>query len=69
MPKFQVYCTWTMDGIVEVEAPDLESAITEVELNGELPEGTYLDSSFEVVREITEDLNMEAIESASEGDS
>lgn len=58
MPKFRLYCSWTMNGIVEVEAPDLDSAITDMELSEELPDGEYQDSSFEVVREITEALNV-----------
>lgn len=54
MPKFRLYCSWTMNGIVEVEAPDLDSAITDMELSEELPDGEYQDSSFEVVREVQE---------------
>jgi hypothetical protein len=68
MPKFKVYCSWAMDAIVEIEASNLEAAITKVEISGGLPEGTYIDSSFEVGREITENINQDTIENASEGD-
>jgi len=47
MPKFKIPVSWTMVADMVIEAETLEDAIHEAE-DGELPEGEYCDSSFEI---------------------
>jgi hypothetical protein len=57
--KYQIYATWAMSTIVEVEADSFEGAVSKV-VNDEIEldldsEGDYVDSSFQVLREFCED--------------
>jgi hypothetical protein len=59
--KYNVYTTWSMAAVVEVEAQTLEEAIAKVE-NDEVivnvdEDGEYVDNSFEVVREVSDGFN------------
>jgi hypothetical protein len=47
MPKYRIPIEWIVDATIVVEADNLEAAITAAEL-GPMPEGTYMDGSFEV---------------------
>jgi hypothetical protein len=60
MPKFKVACSWTMIDEFEVEADTLEEAICKVEdnENNAFPlKGEYLDDSFEINHDVTQELN------------
>lgn len=64
--KYKVYATWSMGVIVEVEAASLDEAIEkvekdEIEINVE-EDGEYVDSSFEVIREVSIEFNDERTE-------
>ena len=52
MPKYKIPVSWVMTDEIDVEANSLEEAIQKVEESNELPDGEYLDSSFEVNREL-----------------
>ncbi len=66
MKKWKVPVVWKMSGFVEIEAPTLEKALETVKRDPhiELPEGEYVDSSFDVgmdgdidiIRELYNDL-------------
>lgn len=47
MPKFIIPVSWTMIADMEVEADDLEDAVSKAE-EAPLPEGEYCDGSFEI---------------------
>lgn len=52
MAKYHIPVFWQMFGWVEVEANSLADAVREVESDETpLPEGTYVDASFEVEHE------------------
>ena len=63
MPKFKVAVQWTEIGEFEVEANSLDEAIAKVEENenDEYPTskagGEYVDDSFEVNMDVTQELN------------
>jgi hypothetical protein len=58
MSKFNVLVSWTVCAEVSVEADTLKEAIQQVEDMPGLPEdGEYLDGSFEVNVEATEEVN------------
>jgi hypothetical protein len=62
MGKFyEIPCSWEVYGTVEVEAADLDEAIAKVEADDfPLPnKASYVDASFEVDRDIAEELNKE----------
>jgi hypothetical protein len=58
---YEIPCSWEVYGTVEVEADSLDEAITKVEADDfPLPNKTsYVGASFEVDREIAEELNKE----------
>ncbi len=58
MNKYKVSVEWMMVAFIEVEASSIEEAISIVENeDGSLPEGSYLDDSFQVNKEVTIELN------------
>jgi hypothetical protein len=59
--SYEIPCSWEVYGIVEVEADNLDEAVTKVEADDfPLPhEASYVDGSLEVDREIAEELNKE----------
>jgi hypothetical protein len=58
MAKYTVSVEWVMYTDVDVEAESLDEAIRLVEAMPDLPkDGEYLNRSFKVNREITEELN------------
>ncbi len=58
MNKYKVSVEWVMVAFIEVEASSMEEAISIVENEDEsLPEGDYLDDSFQVNKEVTIELN------------
>lgn len=63
MPKFNVHYQYLMVGYFEVKAATLEEAINKVEENGEFVVEVHrddqLDDSFEVNRQVTEEMNEE----------
>lgn len=58
MKEFQIPCTWTMHAMIRVPADSLDQALNKV-LDSEecLPEGRYLEDSFEVNKEEAKMLN------------
>ena len=58
---YEIPCSWEVYGTVEVAANSLDAAIEKVEEEGfPLPSrSSYVDGSFEVDREIAEELNEE----------
>lgn len=62
--RFLIACDWMESGEMYVEADTLEEAIEKAEESDEIPDGTYIDGSFQVNREITEVLD--SIEKAEE---
>jgi len=58
---YEIPCSWQVYGTVEVAANSLDAAIEKVEDEGfPLPSrSSYVDGSFEVDREIAEELNEE----------
>ena len=56
---YEIPCSWQVYGTVEVAANSLDAAIEKVEDEGfPLPSrSTYIDGSFEVDRDIAEDIN------------
>lgn len=58
MNKYKVSVEWIMFTTLEVEASSMEEAISIVENeDGSLPDGDYLDDSFQVNTQITKELN------------
>ena len=65
MQYYSIACTWTETGTIAVKAETLEEAIIEVESKNNvnpLPNGEYLDDSFEVDYETSELLDNARIE-------
>ena len=56
MKKFKVAVQWMMTATIEVEAEDIEDAI-DIAADADLPEGEFLEDSFEVCDEMTHELN------------
>lgn len=59
MPTYKIACTWQVYGELNIDAPTLEKAI-EIAEDGDTPlptESDYVDSSFEVDVQMTEELN------------
>jgi xylose isomerase len=59
MPTYKIACTWQVYGELDIDAPTLDKAI-EIAEDGDtsLPvESDYVDSSFEVDIQMTEELN------------
>lgn len=59
MPTYKIACTWQVYGELNIDAPTLEKAI-EIAEDGDTPlptESDYVDSSFEVDIQMTEELN------------
>lgn len=56
MQTFQVYATWTMTETFTVQAETLDEAIQIAEDHG-LTSGEYLEGSFKVDREFSEELS------------
>ena len=60
MKKFVIPVQWIMFADVEIEADSLNEAIDIVNLQyPELPEGEYVDDSFEVNKELVYEMNNE----------
>ena len=58
MNKYKVAVEWMMFSFIEVEAASMEEAISIVENeDSSLPDGDYLDDSFQVNTEITAEIN------------
>ena len=57
MAKFIIPCSWEMYGKIEIEANTLQEAIEKAN-EAPLPEGNYVDSSFEVDTEVLYDENI-----------
>ena len=57
MAKYTIAVEWIMHDFIEVDADSLQSAIQKAQEHDELPNGDYLDGSFEVNVEITRELN------------
>ena len=59
MPTYKIACTWQVYGELIIDAPTLEKAL-EIAEDGDTPlptESDYVDSSFEVDIQMTEELN------------
>jgi hypothetical protein len=59
MPTYKIACTWQVYGELDIEASNLEEAITIAE-DGHTPlpvESEYVDSSFEIDYPMTEEIN------------
>lgn len=56
MAKFRVAVEWVMMAEQEFEADSLEDAIQQAE-EAPLPKGTYVDGSFQINPEVTDQLN------------
>lgn len=59
MPTYKIACTWQVYGELNIDAPTLEKAL-EIAEDGDTPlptESDYVDSSFEVDVQMTEELN------------
>ena len=59
MPTYKIACTWQVYGELEIDAPTLDEAMIIAE-DGDTPlptESDYVDSSFEVDVQMTEQLN------------
>jgi hypothetical protein len=59
MPTYKIACLWQVYGELDIDAPTLEKAI-EIAEDGDTPlpvESDYVDSSFEVDIQMTEELN------------
>ena len=46
--KYQIPCTWSVCGMLEIEAESLDEAIIEAEISPLPVESDYIDGSFEV---------------------
>ena len=58
MNKYKVAGEWMMFSFIEVEASSIEEAISIVENeDSSLPDGDYLDDSFQVNTQITAEIN------------
>jgi hypothetical protein len=59
MPKFKVAVSWEMYGVVEVEAESVEDAILIVNMDNDipLPDGDYVDDSFQANEDVTIEMN------------
>lgn len=58
MNKYKVAVEWMMFSFIEVEASSIEEAISIVENeDSSLPDGDYLDDSFQVNTQITAEIN------------
>jgi hypothetical protein len=58
MNKYKVAVEWMMFSFIEVEAASMEEAISIVENeDSSLPDGDYLDDSFQVNTQITTEIN------------
>lgn len=68
MPVFEIPCTWMVEGIMTIDAEDIDDAF-EIAEERELPDfPEYVDDSFEINRNYAYDLNDEVIrEVAREG--
>ena len=54
--KYKIPCSWIMYGFAEVEADSFDEAVEIVESSEtNLPEGSYVEASFEVDHEVLED--------------
>jgi hypothetical protein len=59
MPKYRIPFAWSMFAIVEVEAENVDDAIQQVE-DANLPEGSYVEGSFEIDHDYLHCLNKRA---------
>lgn len=57
MKVYKVAVEWTMTKTLLIEADDLDDAIAQAEEDGEAKEGEYLDESFTVNNDLSEELN------------
>lgn len=57
MNKYKIPCFWQMYAIMTVEADSLEEAIDIAENESELPDGNYVDGSFEVDHDVLDEWN------------
>ena len=57
--KYQIPCTWSVCGVLEIEAESLDEAIIEAEISPLPVESDYIDGSFEVNEPMLEFYNKE----------
>jgi len=60
MAKFIIASQWIMVAETEVEANSLQEAIDLIS-NSDIPDGEYLDDSFEINKEVTEMCNKDVL--------
>ncbi len=51
MKIYKIPCTWMCCGAMNIQAESLEDAIQLTRERGELPQGSYIDDSFEIDQE------------------
>lgn len=56
---YRIPCTWQEYGVMEIEATSLEEAVEIAESESRLPDGSYVEASFEVNHEMLEFFNGE----------
>ena len=56
--KYRIPCFWSIGGVMEVEAKSLQEALDLAE-NAPLPEGNYMEDSFEIDFNFLQDFNPE----------
>jgi len=57
--KYKIPCTWSVCGVLEIDAASLEEAIIEAEIAPLPTESDYIDGSFEVNEPMLEFYNKE----------
>ena len=60
MKTFNIPCTWSMSGMMIIEANTLKEAVDLAEKHEPLPDGEYMSDSFEVAYEALHHYNEEA---------
>ena len=53
--KYTIPCSWQMYGYLKIQAESLEEAIKLAENDYNLPDGSYVEASFEVDYEVLEE--------------
>lgn len=59
--EFEIACSWRVEATMTVKAKSLEEAINIAYNTTTLPEGLYVEGSFQVSREFTKVLNEDVI--------
>ena len=59
--EFEIACSWSVETTITVKAKSLEEAINIAYDTTTLPDGLYVEGSFQVSREFTKELNEDVI--------